>query len=174
MPDIYGTGLPTLPIGFLSWLATSDLRIAVYGLRALYGVVRYLHLIGMAVFVGMVVLLDLRGLGLFPPEVLAPIRARLGAVLRAAFWLTIATGLALFVYDPMGIGLHTMFLPKLILVTLGYTHASTTRFLPGPKRAHAIVSLSVWLLVIGASTWNHAERPVNINAALRAANVGKK
>ena len=174
MPDIYGSGLPTLPLDLLTTLATSDLRMAVYGLRSLYGVTRYLHLIGMAVFVGMVVLLDLRGLGLFPPEVLAPIRARLGAVLRWSFWLTIATGLALFVYDPLGIGLHTMFLPKLVLVVLGYAHARTSRFLPGPRRAHAVASLALWLLVIGASTWNHVERPVNINAALRAANVGKQ
>ena len=173
MNDLYGNGLPTLPLAWLTALATSDLRLAVYGLRALYGVVRYLHLIGMAVFVGMVVMLDLRGLGLFTAEMLAPLRPRLGAVLSGAFWITIATGVALFLYNPLGIGLHSMFLPKLLLVALGYAHAKTTRYLPGSRGAHAIASLALWLLVIGASTWNHVERPVNVTAALRALSVGK-
>ncbi|MCW3475982.1 hypothetical protein [Limobrevibacterium gyesilva] len=180
MNGIYGTETITLPVGLLTALATSDLRMAVYGLRALYGVVRFLHLIGMAGFIGMVVILDLRGLGLFPAASLDPIRARLALVLRAAFWLTIATGIALFLYDPLGIGLHSMFLPKLLLVVLGYLHARVVqrhpaiRAVAARRRAAAFASLAVWLLVVGASTWNHVERPVKITAALRASTVGKE
>jgi hypothetical protein len=37
----------------------------------------------------------------------------------------------------------------------------------------ALVSTLLWMTVVGFSTWNHVERPVNINAALRATNLGR-
>jgi hypothetical protein len=176
MDGIYGSGTITLPLSWLTALATSDARMAVFGLRGLYGVVRCLHLIAMAGFVGMVVMLDLRGLGLFPRTALDPVRARLGLVLRCCFWTTIATGIGLLVYDPLGVGLHTMFLPKLLLVTFGYLLSRVRRFgvLRRVPVLTASVSLAVWLLVIGASTWNHVERPVRVGDALRASALGKK
>ena len=58
-------------------------------MRGLYGVTRYGHLVAMASFVGMVVILDLRGLGLFPPAALDPARPRLVSVLKGSFWVTI-------------------------------------------------------------------------------------
>lgn len=176
---IYGTETITLPVSWLAWIATSDLRLAIYALRWLYGIVRYLHLAGMACFVGMVVIVDLRGLGLFPPGALDPIRPRLIAVLNRSFWLTIATGVLLFLRDPLGVGLHTMFLPKLLLVCVGYGHAQGVRRIPALRRsprltqAGAAASLAIWLAVIGASTWNHVERPALVGQALRLHNVGK-
>lgn len=176
MDGIYGSGTITLPLSWLTALATSDARMAVFGLRGLYGVVRGLHLIAMAGFVGMVVMLDLRGLGLFPRAALDPVRARLGLVLRCCFWTAIATGAGLLVYDPLGAGLHTMFLPKLLLIAFGYV-LSRARGRGPLRRAPVLtasVSLAVWLLVIGASTWNHVERPVRVGDALRASALGKE
>ncbi len=179
MNAIYGTETILLPLSWLTALATSDLRLAVYALRGLYGVTRFLHLVGMASFVGMVVILDLRGLGLFPPGSLDPARARLGTVLTLSFWLTIVTGVALFLRDPLGVGLHSMFAPKLVLVVFGYALAQAIRRAPALRRGRvrqggAALSLAVWLLVIGASTWNHVERPVRVGAALRLHNTGKE
>ncbi len=179
MGGIYGSETLTLPVQWLTALATSDLRLAVYALRSLYGVTRFLHLVGMASFVGMVVILDLRGLGLFPPASLDPVRSRLVAVLTASFWLTIASGAALFLRDPLGVGLHSMFLPKLLLIVAGYLFAQGVRRMPLLRRGRlrqgsAAFSLAVWLLVIGASVWNHVERPVQVGAALRLHNVGKE
>ena len=179
MDGIYGTQTITLPLAWLTALATSDLRLAVYALRGLYGVTRFLHLVGMASFVGMVVILDLRGLGLFPPGALDPARRRLVTVLNASFWLTIGTGVALFLRDPLGAGLHSMFLPKLLLVVLGFAQAQGVRRLAFMRRTEArrrlgaSASLAIWLLVIGASTWNHVERPVRVGDALRMHNLGK-
>ena len=179
MNDIYGTSALTLPISWLTALATSELRLTVYSLRWFYGIVRYLHLAGMACFVGMVVITDLRGLGLFPPGSLDPIRPRLVMVLNRAFWVTIVTGMLLFLRDPLGVGLHTMFLPKLLLVIGGYAYATALRRTPVLRRAPwlrkpgAALSLAIWLLVIGASTWNHVERPVMVGQALRLHNTGK-
>ena len=179
MGGIYGTDTITLPLSWLTELATSDLRLAVYALRGLYGATRFLHLVGMASFVGMVVILDLRGLGLFAPAALDPVRQRMTTVLTVSFWITIATGLALFLRDPVGVGLHSMFLPKLVLVVVGYVQPQATRRLSllrrslAWRRAGATVSLGIWLLVIGASTWNHVERPVRVGEALRMHNLGK-
>ena len=178
MGGIYGAETITLPLSWLTALATSDLRLAVYALRGLYGVTRFLHLVGMASFVGMVVVIDLRGLGLIDREALDPVRGRLLTVLNVSFWLTLATGVALFLRDPVGAGLHSMFLPKLLLVVAGYAYGKGLRRFavmrrPQFRRASAALSLGIWLLVIGASTWNHVERPVRVGDALRLGNTGK-
>jgi len=176
MNDIYGINAFTLPLAWLTALATSELRLTIYSLRWLYGIVRYLHLAGMACFVGMVVIVDLRGLGLFPPGSLDAVRPRLVKVLNTSFWLTIGTGVLLFLRDPLGVGLHTMFLPKLVLIVFGYVWAAGLRRVrraPWLRKPGAAISLAVWLTVIGASTWNHVERPVMVGQALRLHNVGK-
>ena len=170
MDGIYGSHTITLPLPWLTAVATSDLRLAVYAMRGLYGVTRFSHLVAMASFVGMVVILDLRGLGLFPPAALDPARPRL---------VSVVTGVLLFLRDPLGVGLHTMFLPKLLLVTAGYIYSQGIRRLPimrrtaAMQRAGAALSLAAWLLVIGASTWNHVERPVRVGEAMRLHNAGK-
>ncbi len=179
MDGIYGTHTVTLPLQWLTAIATSDLRLAVYAMRELYGVTRFAHLVAMACFVGMVVILDLRGLGLFPAAALDLARKRLVSVLTWSFWVTIVTGVLLFLRDPLGVGLHTMFLPKLLLVAAGYGYAQGVRRLPimrrreSLRRAGATVSLAIWLLVIGASTWNQVERPERVGDAMRLHNLGK-
>lgn len=179
MDGIYGTHSVTLPLEWLTAIATSDVRLAVHALRDLYGITRFSHLVAMATFVGMVVILDLRGLGLFPAAALDLARPLLVSVLKWSFWMTIVTGVFLFLRDPVGVGLHTMFLPKLVLVTAGYLYAHSVRRLPvmrrraGLQRAGATVSLTIWLLVIGASTWNHVERPERVGDAMRLHNLGK-
>jgi hypothetical protein len=179
MTGLYGTDTITLPLGLLTALATSELRMALFGLRALYGVMRFLHLVGMAGFVGSVVLVDVCVLGLFPDASLAPMRRPLVWVMHVTFGLTLATGLFLFVYNPLGIGLHSMFLPKLVLVALGLALAHGLRDRKAARRSvvlrrgGAAVSLALWLAVVGASTWNHVERPVKVADALRASSVGK-
>ena len=179
MDRIYGTQSVALPLEWLTAIATSDLRLAVYAMRDLYGVTRFGHLVAMATFVGMVVILDLRGLGVFPAAALDLARPRLVWVLKWSFRLTIVTGILLFLRDPLGVGLHTMFLPKLLLVAAGFAYAQGVRQLPimrrraGLRRAGATLSLTIWLLVIGASTWNHVERPERVGDAMRLHNLGK-
>jgi len=42
------------------------------------------------------------------------------------------------------------------------------------RRSAALASTAVWTIVVGLSTWNHLERPLNVNAALHAANTGQE
>ena len=172
MQSIYGTDIITLPVSWLTWLATSDLRLAIYGLRPLYGIARFLHLLGVMGFVGSVMLVDLRLLGLWPEASLAPMRGPLIGVMHGAWLLAILTGILLFIYDPIGTGTHSMFLPKLLLIVFGLAYAhgirgiGVIRRVLALRRGAAALSLAIWLAVVGASTWNHVERPVNRAAAL--------
>lgn len=166
MPDVYGSGWIHLPAGLLTWLATTDLRLWVYGLRPVYGLTRFLHLFGMAGFLGLLLLLEVMRLGVFPGASLQPVRRPVLSLMNAMFALTVATGILLFLYDPIGAGLHTMFLPKLILVALGVVHAwyierLKPMQLPPWRRLSAAAALAIWVLVIGCSTWNAVERPLN-------------
>jgi hypothetical protein len=166
MPDVYGSGWVHLPGGMLAWLATTDLRLWVYGLRPVYGATRFLHLFGMAGFLGLLMLLEVMRLGVFPGASLEPVRRPVVQLMNLTFVLTVATGILLFLYDPIGVGLHTMFLPKLVLVVLGVVHAwyierLTVMRRPPWRRLSAGAALIVWVLVIGCSTWNAVERPLN-------------
>ena len=166
MPDVYGNGWFHLPVRLLTWLATTDFRLWAYGLRAVYGTTRFLHLLGMAGFLGLLLLLEVMRLGVFRDASMQRVRGPLLTLMNGAFALTIATGILLFLYDPIGVGLHTMFVPKLALVTLGVVHAWYIERLPivrrpGWRRGSAVAALAIWVLVIGCSTWNAVERPLN-------------
>ena len=175
----YGQGGWMLPVAWLTWLATGEWRMAVYGLRWLYGGLRFLHLVGAGSFLGTLLVLELHRIGLWPGIDLGPARKLLVRVLTTAFWTAVVSGLLLFLYDPLRIGLHSMFLPKLALVIGGYAYA---RWVEGAlwvrrtgtlRRASAGLGAAIWLTVMGASTWNFVERPVSVTAQMRAATVGK-
>jgi hypothetical protein len=166
MPDVYGMGLPHLPVDMLAWLAGTSFRLWAYGLRPVYGAMRFLHLLSMAGFLGMLLLIEVRRLGFFRDSSMATMRLPVITLMNSAFIVTVLSGVGLFLYDPIGVGLHTMFLPKLLLIVLGLLHAYGVERLPvmqseGRRRATAVVALGVWILVIGASTWNAVERPLN-------------
>ena len=177
MGSAYGAGWH-LPLGWLAWLATSDLRLWIYDQRALYGVMRFSHLVAMSGFVGGVVVNEFRRLSEAASAQVSPVRRSLTALMHGSFAVVLVTGVWLFLRDPLGMGMHTMFLPKLALIGAGavYAHVSRRRLVAhgrGFRRAAALVSVAVWMTVVGFSTWNHVERPVNINAMLRATHTGR-
>jgi hypothetical protein len=165
MADVYGSWPLHLPLAWLAPLATSDLRLMLYGNRVLYGVLVFLHLIGVAGFFGFVALIELKRLGLFANTVLP--RQPMLRLMNVSLALTLLSGAALFLYDPIGVGLHRMFLPKLLLVALGLALAygmprfSALRRLPGFKQTTAAAALAAWTLIIACSVWNQVERPLN-------------
>jgi hypothetical protein len=166
MPNVYGGDWPHLPVAMLVWLATTPFRLWVYGLRPVYGLFRFLHLTGMAGFLGMLLLIEVKRLGFFRDSSLQTARLPMLTLMNAAFATTVLTGIALFLYDPIGVGLHTMFLPKLGLIVLGLVHAYRVERLPMMSKqlwrgASAAAALGIWLLVMAASTWNAVERPLN-------------
>jgi hypothetical protein len=165
MPDVYGSWPLHLPLAWLAPLATSELRLVIYGNRPLYGALRFLHLIGVAGFFGFVALIELRRLGLFASAALP--RQPMLMLMNASLALTLLSGAGLFLYDPIGTGLHRMFLPKLLLIALGLALAygmpriAVLRKRPGFKQTTAAAALAAWTLVIACSVWNQVERPLN-------------
>ncbi|HEU0118558.1 MAG TPA: hypothetical protein VFR09_07990 [Alphaproteobacteria bacterium] len=168
MIEIYNNSIGLhLPVRFVTAVATSDLHVWMYRLRPLHGVMRFLHLLGMAGFLGMILLIEVKSLGFFREASLKDARLPMIRLMNTAFLITILSGIGLFIYDPIGTGLHTMFVPKLILVTLGLCHArwvqrtSAVKDSAKLKRISAAVALVIWVLVIGCSTWNFIEQPLN-------------
>lgn len=160
--NLYGYDVPHLPMDWLATLATSQPRLWMYGLDSVHGAFRLAHLLGAGAFLGTVLLLNLRQLGFVSGD-WQPMRPALLHVLEAAFWTTIASGVLLFLYDPLGIGLHTMFLPKLILTVAGFIQAKWPWRTRGAllRPGFAASSLAIWFLVMLCSTWNHIEHPRN-------------
>ena len=170
MADVYGGGLH-LPMDLLVDLAGSRLRLMLYGTRVFYGGAVFVHLAAMGVFFGLIVVMALQILRLDPsPEPRLPgiVQRR---ILTTSFVITLISGVLLFLYDPIGVGLHTMFVPKLLLIVAGYALARTLRRIGRTRfgQGAAAASLAVWTLVIACSAWNHAERPVYSNRAALSA-----
>ena len=63
MRNVYASWGIYLPTDVLVWLATSWLRLLVYRLQPLYGLMRFLHLVGVAGFFGLLMFVNLRGCG---------------------------------------------------------------------------------------------------------------
>lgn len=148
------------PDAWLSGLAGSALGQWGAQLRVLYGPMRILHLLGTVGFFGMIALFNAMVLGALPTVSLDGGRAALVRVLRGAFWLTVATGLALFLMDPVQVGHRPMVLPKVLLCLLGYAlsywpaSATPGGVRPQTWKPYAIASLAIWFGVIVLSTWN--------------------
>jgi hypothetical protein len=179
MHGVYSESWLMLPPAWLAWLATSEARLWLYDMRPLYGLLRFVHLAGTAGFVGTIVLMDVRLLGFFPEASLQAMRRPLVSVLHVSFLALVVSGVLLFLRDPLGVGLHSMFLPKLLLIVFGLIHAHGLRRVKPARRIGLLrrlaagSSLAVWLMVIGASTWNHVERPINPVRAMHAVGIGR-
>ncbi len=174
MHGVYSDWAPTLPSEWLIWLATSSIRLATYRMQGWHGPLRLLHVGGVAVFFGAIVLLDLRLLGALGRDLALDALARLILpVTHVSFGVTIVTGVVLFLYDPIQQGSHSWFLPKLMLLALATVNAALfsrrgntglRRIGAGPLTRYArvagAVSLVLWSGVIVAATANHEERPL--------------
>jgi hypothetical protein len=171
---VYSDTALVLPSEWLVWLATSSARLAIYRMQNWHGPLRLLHVGGTAVFFGAIVLLDLRLLGLLGRDIALDALARIVLpVTHASFAVTAGSGLLLFMYDPIQIGSHSWFLPKLLLLGAALANASVFSF---PKRIglkrigggaltrHArlagAMSLILWTGVLMTATANHEERPL--------------
>lgn len=174
MHGVYSDTALVLPGDWLVWLATSAARIALYRLQGWHGPLRLLHLGGGAAFFGAIVLLDLRLLGLLGRDIALDALARIVLpVTHVSFALTVLSGALLFLYDPIQIGSHSWFLPKMLLVAAAVANAAVFS-LPrriglrpiggGALTRHArlagALSLILWTGVIATATANHEERPL--------------
>lgn len=174
MRGVYSDWGPVLPSDWLVWLATSSVRLAIYRMQGWHGPLRLAHVGGSAAFFGAILLLDLRLLGFLGRDIALDALARLALpVTHLSFAVTAASGVLLFLYDPIQIGSHSWFLPKLILLALALANAALFSFprtsglrrvgggaLTRHARVAGALSLVLWTGVIVSATANHEERPL--------------
>jgi hypothetical protein len=110
----------------------------------LFPVVESIHVVGLAAFVGTLVLDDLRTLGLKIPDT-----RHLKVWTYAGLAVMLLTGAAMFLSDPTRYRHNPAFRMKISLLVFALaTHGSLRRF--GPRFA-AVLSLILWTCVVLAS-----------------------
>lgn len=146
-----------LPFGLLAAL---DSRMLHFWMQPVHFVIRILHILSMALFFGMALVFDLGLLRRFEAAKLRVLAEVALPSLHVNFGVTFASGLALFFYDPINVGSHGYFVPKLILIVLAMlnaTYAHRTRYraiLRGQAvtaRPIALTSVLLWTGVIVCS-----------------------
>src|ERR1700733_288659 len=158
------------PLAFLrlpfALLAALDSRGFHYALQPYHHLVRLVHVLTVAAFFGGIMQLDLRLMGW---RSMVPLRALAEHILPwlyVTFGVAIVTGLALFFYDPIGVGSHGYFTPKLILLVLGLANAAifhrsgyvaalaAQSQMPMNARIAGAVSLITWTAVMVCASLN--------------------
>ncbi len=147
-------------------LVAIDNRTLHFALQPYHHVVRLVHVATMGAFFGGIGLLDLRLLGWRGTVPLRPFAEHVLPWLYATFGVAVATGAVLFAYDPVHVGTHAYFAPKMLLIALGLGNAllfhrtsylsalAAEGVLPLSARAAGAVSLVIWTAVVVCSSLN--------------------
>lgn len=134
----------------VSWLEQSSGSVALRQSLYAYPVVETLHVVALALFVGLVAVVDLRLLGVALTGTPAPrVAERLFRPTMAGFFVVASTGLLLFYANPER-SFHSVWLrAKLLFLLLGLLNAASFyRARAENPRSVAWVSLVCWAAVI--------------------------
>jgi hypothetical protein len=150
----------------------SDLLIAMdnrdlhFAMQPYHFIVRALHVLSVSAFFGGIVLLDLRLMGV---RAVAPLQGFVSYTipwLYVTFGVTLVTGVALFLYDPLHVGSHAYFTLKLLFMVLGLVNALVFHrwmladalkaqvAMPRSAKLGGAISLALWVLVMLAASLN--------------------
>ena len=143
-----------------SLLIALDDRTLHFALQPWHFLIRIVHIVSMAWFFGAIILLDLRLMGVRGTVPLKPFAHHTLPWVYAAFGVAVVSGAGLFLYDPVAVGSHAYFVPKLILVALGVVNAllyhrtfyvaalAAEQRMPLGTRVAGTVSLLLWTGVV--------------------------
>ena len=152
-------------------LIALDNRALHFAMQPVHYVIRLTHIVSMGAFFGAIVLLDLRLLGWRGTVPLRPFAEHVLPWLYATFGVAVATGVCLFLYDPVHVGSHAYFAPKLLLVALALGNAllfhrtsyltalAAERVVPTSARLAGLLSLALWTGVVVCSSLNVEPMP---------------
>lgn len=148
--------------GLLGWLAATDLAQAMRSSLWMYPIVEIIHILGFVLLVGSVAMFDLRIFG-FSKNISIE---RLGRFLLPwsllSLMLVVPAGLMMFSAHPHDFIGNQIFLVKLALIATAAVNAvifhagvyrfvghwDTNREVPAAAKAHALMSLLIWIAVI--------------------------
>ena len=152
-------------------LIALDHRGYHFALQPWHHIVRMVHVVSSAAFFGGVIVLDLRLIGIRRAAILGPFSADILPWLYGMFAISIITGGLLFLYDPVHVGSHAYFMPKLILIFFGIANAgfynyfayesalNSNNSLPRSAKLAGSISLAVWLSVMACASLNAEPAP---------------
>ena len=147
-------------------LVMLDNRAYHFALQRWHYIIRLVHIVSMAMFFGGIVMLDLQMVGL---RTRLPLDDMVAEFIPALYWslgVAFATGVALFFYDPVHVGAHAYFTPKLLLTGLGLINARLYHWfgyrhlrladgvLPFHTRIAGWTSLAIWTGVMACAALN--------------------
>jgi hypothetical protein len=155
-------------------LVALDWRPYHFALQPYHYLMRMTHVVSMAAFFGGIAALDLRLMGY---RVSLPLQLFADLVLPwlyVTFGVALASGIALFFYDPVHVGSHAYFSLKLLLTVLGLINAALFRrsgfaafaceapasaMPPARVRLVGAVSLALWTGVVVCACLNVEAAP---------------
>jgi hypothetical protein len=152
-------------------LIALDNRPLHFAMQPYHFVIRLVHVLAMGMFFGGIGLLDLRLMGFRP---VIPLRSFAYFYQPSHYWsfvVTCVTGVALFAYDPVHVGSHAFFAPKMLLLVLALVNAAILHRpgnlkalagatdLPIGARIAGGVSLAFWTGVVVFSSLNVEDMP---------------
>ena len=105
----------------MTWFARWPYRFAT---QRYHYLIRTAHILSMALFFGGIRLLDLRLVGWRGTVPLKPFAEHVLPWLYGTFVVSVATGVLLFLYDPVHAGSRAYWTPKLIAIALGLANAA--------------------------------------------------
>jgi hypothetical protein len=141
-------------------LVALDWRPYHFAIQPVHYLIRTAHLVSMAAFFGGIGLLDFRLMGWRQAVPLRGFALHVLPWLWATFAVALATGVALFLYDPVHVGSHAYWAPKLLAIALGLANAAVfhrTSYvtalaaslrLPASARVAGAVSLLCWTAAV--------------------------
>lgn len=143
---------------FLRWLGSTPVANAIDDSAWLFPAIESLHILGLALLVGTIAILDLRLLGLGPRSRSAAELARdLQPWTLAGLGVMLATGPLLFSSDPLRYYNNPAFAFKMrVLVAAVISHFTLHRRAAGSRRwskPAACVSVALWSAVIVGGRW---------------------
>jgi hypothetical protein len=147
-------------------LIALDNRTFHFAIQPWHYLIRVAHIISMAAFFGGIVFLDLRLMGLRSKIAIQSLAQHILPWIYGLFGFTVLTGIPLFLYDPVHVGSHAYFAPKLVLLVFGLLNAAvfhkTTQLsaltaensTPWTARLAGLISILLWSSVIVFSSLN--------------------
>lgn len=145
-------------LALAGWLDDAGLRAWASATPWVYPVANVLHVLGLALLVGGIGVVDLRMAGLWRRLSPAELSRALTPIAIAGLALLLASGFVLFAADGRALAGSPVFRWKLLLVAMALANAAAFRLvwhrrlaetsaISVPARASAVLSLSLWFLV---------------------------
>lgn len=152
-------------------LIALDSRLLHFWMQPLHYLIRIVHIVSMAAFFGGILLVDLRLIGRRERISLRELTGQVIPAVYVSFVAAMVSGVVLFCYDPVHVGAHAYFVPKLTLIGLGMLNAlvfhrttyvaalGASGAMPVSARAAGVVSLLIWSGVLICACLNTEGAP---------------